>query len=196
MNRHMTTGSTRPATPGREPGRWHHTMKRCVAPMKFALPILVFSCLFLCSCQNSNYDRGDTGSASELSTADFEKLLHRVAEGWNEGDAQKAAGCFSVDAIYIEPPDRQLYRGRQALYEFFGGSSGRESPMTMTWHHLLFDEPKQIGVGEYTFAYKGIETHGIVIVQIVEGKIQRWREYQYRSEMNWEDFVGESVFKR
>lgn len=68
--------------------------------------------------------------------------------------------------------------------------------MTMTWHHLLFDESKQIGVGEYTFAYKGIETHGIVIVQIVEGKIQRWREYQDRSEMNREDFVGESVFKR
>jgi len=162
--------------------------------MKVLLPALVFSGLFLCSCQNSNDDQGDTYSTSEFGVADFEKLLYQVAEGWNEGNAQKAADCFSVDAIYIEPPDRQLYRGRQALYEFFGGSSGRASPMKMTWHHLLFDESQQIGTGEYTFAYKGRETHGIVIVQITESKIRRWREYQYRSEMNWEAFVGESSF--
>lgn len=162
--------------------------------MKFVFPVLVFSCFFLCSCQNSNDGQGDTGLTHEFSTSDFEKLLYQVAEGWNEGDAQKAAECFSEDAIYIEPPNRQLYQGRQALYEFFGGSSGRASPMKMTWHHLLFDESKQIGVGEYTFVYSGRETHGMVIVQIEEGKIRRWREYQYRSQMDWETFVGESIF--
>lgn len=162
--------------------------------MKSVLPVLVFSCFFLCSCQNGNDGQGDTDSTHEFSASDFEKLLYQVAEGWNEGNAQKAAECFSVDAVYMEPPDRQLYRGRQALYEFFGGSSGRASPMMMTWHHLLFDESRQIGVGEYTFSYKGRETHGIVIVQIAEDKIRRWREYQYRSEMNWEAFVGESIF--
>lgn len=156
--------------------------------MRLLPTAFVFCCLYLCGCQSSKDDQGAFGAAH------FEKLLYQVAEGWNEGDAQKAAECFSEDAIYIEPPDRQFYRGRQALYEFFGGSSGRANPMTMTWHHLLFDATKQIGVGEYTFAYRGRETHGIVIVQIAEGKIRRWREYQYRSEISWEDFVGESIF--
>jgi hypothetical protein len=52
----------------------------------------------------------------------------------------------------------------------------------------------KIGAGEYTFGYKGRKTHGIVIVQIAEGKIRRWREYQYRTEIDWRDFVGESAF--
>lgn len=163
-------------------------------PMRFALLALVFLCLSFYGCQDSTIEQGGADQVSEFSTTDFEQLLYQVAEGWNEGNAQKAAECFSIDAVYIEPPDRQLYRGRQALYEFFGGSSGRASPMRMTWHHLLFDESEQIGAGEYTFSYKGRETHGIVIVQIAESKIRRWREYQYRSELNWEDFVGESVF--
>jgi hypothetical protein len=76
--------------------------------MKFLLSASMLSCLFLCSCQNSNDVKGGTGSNFEFSAVDFEKLLHQVAEGWNEGNAQKAAECFSIDAIYIEPPDRQL----------------------------------------------------------------------------------------
>lgn len=132
--------------------------------------------------------------AVQFGLAQFGQLLNRVADGWNEGNARKAADCFSVDAIYMEPPDRQLYRGRQALYEFFGGDSGRDSPMQMTWHHLLFDTATQIGTGEYTFSYKGREAHGIVIIQIAAGEIRRWREYQYRAELAWADFIGESAF--
>lgn len=165
--------------------------------MRLLLSAIVFccACLTACSCQTRSDDRrNSSATSSDFGPAHFESLLRRVAEGWNEGDARKAADCFAVNAIYIEPPDRQLYRGREALYEFFGGSSGRASPMRMTWHHLLFDPIKQIGMGEYTFAYKGRETHGIVIVQIAEGKIRRWREYQYRSQMTWDDFVGESIF--
>ena len=165
-------------------------------PMRLLVTALVFCCLSLTRCghQSDEDDQRGSDTSAEFSTADFEKLLYQVAEGWNEGNARKAADCFTTDAIYIEPPDRQLYKGREALYEFFGGSSGRASPMTMTWHHLLFNEAKQTGVGEYTFAYKGRKAHGLVIVQIAEGKIRRWREYQYRSELTWEEFIGESVF--
>ncbi len=52
--------------------------------------------------------------------------MERVAAGWNEGDARAAADCFTDDAIYSEPPGRQLYEGREALYEFFG----RRGPAT------------------------------------------------------------------
>ena len=120
--------------------------------------------------------------------------MSNVVTGWNNGNARAAADCFIADAIYMEPPDQQLYEGREALFEFFGGVEGRVHPMKMTWYHLLFDETKQIGMGEYTFAYKGRLTHGIVIVQISSGKINRWREYQYRSTMEWTDFIGKSAF--
>ena len=129
-----------------------------------------------------------------LTSDKFNHLLSTVAKGWEEGDSRMAADCFAEDAIYIEPPNQQLYRGRNELFEFFGGEEGRSDPMNMTWHNIVFNEEDQVGMGEYTFGYRGRLTHGIVIVKVSAGKIWRWREYQYRTEMEWTDFVGESVF--
>ena len=123
----------------------------------------------------------------------FRKLMKAIAEGWNEGDARKAADCFTEDAVYVEPPDSQVYNGREALYAFFGGDAGPELPMKMTWHHLAFDEASQIGFGEYTFEMYS-RYHGIVIVKVREGKISNWREYQYKSNLAWADFVEQNPF--
>ena len=119
--------------------------------------------------------------------------MQTIANGWNEGNAQKAADCFSEDAIDVEPPDKQLYHGRAELYEFFGGDSGTDLPMKMTWHHLVFNAEEQIGCGEYTFQMHG-RYHGIVVVKIEAGLIKHWREYQYRSELSWEEFISHNPF--
>ena len=129
----------------------------------------------------------------KASTADFERLMRTVAAGWNEGNARKAADCFGEDAIYVEPPEKQLYHGRAELYEFFGGDDGPDLPMKMTWHHLAFHEEEQIGFGEYTFQMHG-RYHGIVVVKIEAGLIKHWREYQYRSELDWEQFTSQNPF--
>jgi hypothetical protein len=129
--------------------------------------------------------------ADRLTSAAFRELLETVAAGWNEADARRAADCFAEDAIYLEPPDRQHYRGRQALYEFFGGDT--PPPMQMRWHNVVFDELAEVGVGEYTFRGRR-QLHGIVIVKVRHGRISRWREYQYASDLDWDVFVGESGF--
>jgi len=102
---------------------------------------------------------------------EFEHLMQTVADGWNEGNARKAANCFSEDAIYVEPPEKQLYHSRAELYEFFGGDRGTDIPMKMTWHHLAFNEEKQVGFDEYTFQMHGLY-HGIVVVKIEMGLIK------------------------
>ena len=129
--------------------------------------------------------------ANRLTSARFRELLETVAAGWNQGDARRAADCFAEDAVYLEPPDRQLYRGRQELYEFFGGDA--PPPMQMRWHNVVFDEDAEVGVGEYTFRGRS-QLHGIVIVKVRDGKISRWREYQSASDLDWKEFVGESDF--
>lgn len=63
----------------------------------------------------------------KLSVKQFEQLMQTVVEGWNEGNPHQAAGCFSEDAIYIEPPEEQLYHGRAELCEFFGGEAAPTS---------------------------------------------------------------------
>jgi hypothetical protein len=40
-----------------------------------------------------------------VSTKEFEKLMQTVAQGWNEGNARKAADCFHENAVYVEPPE-------------------------------------------------------------------------------------------
>ena len=129
----------------------------------------------------------------KLTTSAFHELMQTVAEGWKEGNARKAADCFREDAIYVEPPDKQLYHGRAELYEFFGGDAGTEIPMQMIWHHLAFNEQEQVGFGEYTFQMNS-RYHGIVIVSLEAGLIKYWREYQYRSEFSWEEFTSHTPF--
>lgn len=129
----------------------------------------------------------------KISTNEFNQLMRTVAHGWNEGNARKAADCFSEDAIYVEPPEKQLYHGRAELYEFFGGDGGTDLPMKMTWHHLAFNAEEQIGFGEYTFQLHG-RYHGIVVVKIEDGLIKHWREYQYRSELSWQEFTSHNPF--
>lgn len=129
-----------------------------------------------------------------LDPEEFTKLLQTVADGWNEGNARKAADCYSEEAIYSAPPQPRYRKGRRALYEFFGGDKGREAPMRMRWHHIAFDETRQIGFGEYTFKYKEYQAHGVVAVKVVDRKISNWREYEVESSLSWEAFVGENNF--
>ena len=63
----------------------------------------------------------------------------------------------------------------------------------MVWHHLVFDEGRQIGAGEYTYRGRN-QYHGIVMVRIVDGLIANWREYHVRSDLPWERFVDENAF--
>ena len=126
-------------------------------------------------------------------TSQFERLMQTIAESWREGNARRAADCFSESAIYVEPPEKQLYHGRAELYEFFGGDAGTDLPMQMTWHHLAFNEEQQVGFGEYTFQMHG-RYHGIVVVKLESGLIKHWREYQYRSELSWEEFTSHNPF--
>ena len=157
--------------------------------VKFNLPLIVVIISALPLFMNAN----SGASADKITAAQFKNLMRTVAAGWNEGDAKKAADCYTDDAIYTEPPDRQVYVGRQALYEFFGGDKKPDPPMKMTWHHLAFDEESQTGFGEYTFQMNS-RYHGIVVVKIRGGRISNWREYQYKSDLEWRDFVKKNDF--
>jgi hypothetical protein len=121
----------------------------------------------------------------------FRRLLATIATAWIEGDTATALACFTDDARYTEPPDTQHYEGRDALFEFFGGDD--PPPMQMAWHTVLFDENEQMGAAEYTYA--GTNTyHGVVVIRLRGDRIANWREYQYRSDLDWEAFTALNPF--
>jgi hypothetical protein len=84
--------------------------------------------------------------------------------------------------VYSEPPDRQLYVGREAPFTFFGGGQDPAPKMRMVWR-LIFDEAALIGAGEYTYQGEH-QYHGVVLARIVAGKIATWREYRYHSDLD------------
>ena len=151
-------------------------------------PMLLLA-LFACTSDRHSGGRPST----QLSSPQFRELLQTVAQGWNTGNARLAADCFAENALYSAPPSSRVRQGRQTLFEFFGGVKGRPKPMSMQWHHIVFDETTQIGMGEYTFTYE-IRTHGIVIVRIAAGRIMNWREYEHESPLDWNQLVGANRF--
>jgi SnoaL-like domain len=122
---------------------------------------------------------------------EFRQLLEAVATGWSTGDVTLATGCFTPDAIYTEPPRRRYFRGRDDLFYSFGGEN--PAPMSMSWHHVVFDEAAGIGAGEYTFTCER-RYHGVVMVRVVNGLIANWREYRYESELDWPAFCDVNRF--
>jgi uncharacterized protein (TIGR02246 family) len=139
-------------------------------------------------------DRIEPRARSASTDTHFAQLLDEVAAGWNAGDARRAAACFTEDATYSAAGDSSAWRGRTALYDFFGGERGRPSPMSMTWHHRAFDPRTQVGFGEYTFAYAGYQAHGVTVIQLRQGRIAHWREYEVASGDTWAQFTRANPF--
>lgn len=131
---------------------------------------------------------------SKIDNEEFLSIVQDISTGWNSGNAELASKYFAENAIYEEPPKKQFYKGKKDIFEFFGGKEGYEIPMKMKWHNLAFNKEKQVGFGEYTFEMNS-QYHGIVIMQFENGKIAKWREYQYKSELDWKEFTGESEFE-
>ena len=122
-----------------------------------------------------------------MRTKEFKQLMQTVADGWNNYAPEKSVECFTDDIIYMEPPDKQLVIGKENLFKYFDNPK----PMKLIWHNLMFDEKGQIGSGEFTFTMEGRqENHGVVVVELENGKIKFWREYYKISDLNYNDFIS------
>ncbi len=122
-----------------------------------------------------------------MKISDFKKLMQTVADGWNRHDPKRSVDCFTEDAIYMEPPDKQLIFGKDSLFKYF------DSPkqMKLVWHQLMFDEDKQIGAGEFTFTMEDRRgNHGVVVVELKDGRINFWREYYTISDLDFKEFIS------
>lgn len=148
-------------------------------------------------------DRSNTGAPTRatpgacrirdhLSPADFTSVMHTIQDAWSDGNARKAADCFTENAIYSSPPSRG-HQGRENIYQHFGGAKGLAMPMKIEWHHLLFDPSQQLGMAEFTYQYH-LQTNGVVVLKFSSGLISNWREYDVPSDLIWSKFVGPNDF--
>jgi hypothetical protein len=124
-----------------------------------------------------------------LSQDQFVELMQRVARAWSEQDAATAVSCFTADAVYMQPPDVQLYTGRQELTAYFGAISPDTS---LSFHKVWFDVAEQCGCVEFTFWRKEATEadHGTVVVALRHGLIASWREYVQRGPVDFTRFTA------
>ena len=130
------------------------------------------SLLLFVACGQQLQDR-----EKRLNAAAFREMINRLADGWSKQNTEQALACFTQDAIYMEPPDIQFYKGHSELRLYFAALK----PGTfMRFHNLWFDEARQIGAGEYSFGEVNGPTadRGLVVVELRDGRIAFWREYQ------------------
>lgn len=143
--------------------------------MKFWIIFLFF---FITACENSE---------KSLSENEFHHLMNTLAKGWSTQNTDLALSCFTEDAIYMEPPNIQYYRGHKQLRPYFDELDNRYN---MKFHNLWFNQTSQSGAGEYTFSYgKDISDVGVVVIELKKGKIKFWREYQQKGPTDFKKFI-------
>lgn len=126
---------------------------------------------------------------STLDRRGFLDLVERLASAWGACDAAAAAACFTDDAVYMEPPDQQLFVGTRELEAFF---SPLQDGTYFDIHRVWFDPDAQSGVVEFTFGVRGRPTadHGLVSIQLRDGLIGSWTEYFENGPADRDRFVG------
>jgi len=127
--------------------------------------------------------------SEKIKQDEFEQLMMKLAEAWTSQNTEIGLACFCEKAIYMEPPDKQLYIGHEQLRPYF---DALEPGTYMRCHNLCFNEEKQVGMCEYTFGMEGIEQAdvGVVVVELEDGKINHWREYQRKGPSDFNLFIS------
>lgn len=148
--------------------------------MKKLIILISFSTMILTSCKHQK---------AAFDEKDFTDLMQQLAHAWTTQNTDLALSCFTVDAIYIQPPDEQFYEGHEHLRPLFAAIKEGTS---MHFHHLWFDENEQTGVGEFTFGNPGKTTGvtGVAVVSIEHGKIKTWREYFIQGPIDFKEFIS------
>jgi ketosteroid isomerase-like protein len=128
-------------------------------------------------------------SQQRFSTSQFKALMEQLARAWTEQDTETALACFAETAIYMQPPDKQFYRGHSQLRPYFGAL---KPGTVMIFHNLWFDEVKQVGVGEFSFGMQGSPSadHGVTVVEVQDGRIAFWREYLANGPASFSAFIS------
>ena len=119
-----------------------------------------------------------------MNQTEFRSLLTLLADGWTHREYESVASRFAEDVFYSDP-NNYTFRDRESLLEFFENDDGR--PQFCEFHNSSWDDERQLGVAEFTyvgtFCY-----HGTAWIEIKNGKIATWREYQHISNKSWEEF--------
>ena len=109
------------------------------------------------------------------------EVLSRFGLYLERGDAERAAACFTVDAIYEEPP-RFAFSGRPAIHAFIADFLARHTDVHFTITRALASSDGALVAAEWRWSYRGLNggSHtyaGMCFVELRDDQIAHWRGY-------------------
>lgn len=119
----------------------------------------------------------------------FAALIGRVATAWSDQNTDAALRCFTDDAVYMQPPDVQLFVGHAELRPYFDALT---EGTILTVHHVAFDIPTQIGMAEFSFGHVARQTAdvGVAVIAVRRQRIHSWREYVTQGPAEFGEFIS------
>jgi uncharacterized protein (TIGR02246 family) len=116
------------------------------------------------------------------------RMVRRLAECWEHGDADAAAALFAPDAVYEEPPAFVL-AGRAAIHAFFADFAARHHDVAFEVVRALAREGEGLAAAEWRFAHTRTADGerkvyaGLAWVELdAAGLVARWRGFSARVE--------------
>ena len=114
--------------------------------------------------------------------SDPETVLRALADCWQRGDADGAAGLFAPDATYSEPP-AFASSGRAAIHAFFADFAARHHAVTFEVVRVLAATDGALAAAEWRFAHtrttdgKEAAYEGMCWIELRNGLVTRWHGY-------------------
>lgn len=108
--------------------------------------------------------------------AEFRRVMSLAETLVSRHNAEIVAEIFTTDAVFIEPPDRQLIVGHEQLRPYFLAVDPHQY---LTFHRCWWDGDNQRGACEYSYGIAGMPDaeHGMIVVEFEAGRIAKWWEY-------------------
>jgi uncharacterized protein (TIGR02246 family) len=113
---------------------------------------------------------------------DTPTILHAFGRALEAGDADGAAGLFTADTVYVEPPAYQL-SGSAALRDFIADFLARHHDVRFTLRRVLAAPDGSMLAAEWRWAYVRTADgtprafEGMCFVDLRDGLIARWRGF-------------------
>lgn len=110
--------------------------------------------------------------------------LRRFGECLERGDAEGSARCFTLDAVYEEPP-HAFFTGREALHAFIADFLARHTDVRFTVERTLVSTNGALAASEWRWTYRRLDGSavafaGMSFVALRDGQIAHWRGYSVR----------------
>ncbi len=116
--------------------------------------------------------------------AGFQALVKAFGEGWEGGDADRIAGVFAEDGVFVADPFAAPIRGREAIREYWKDVPLEQSEVAFRYGEIFSVGPWFAAEFKCTFRRRRtgepVDVRGAIFCETESEKVTEMRIYYHR----------------